>query len=146
MPNTTYLDQKLLAWVLGQTPYTVPATLYVGLSSTAPSQIQSGTPAWNFTEPAGNAYARVTVTNNATNWGPGTQPPTGYTIMNRLTLSYPQSSGPWLAGVNLAYFGLFDTLLGGNLLLFGPCSPVQTVATANITLSFAPGALTATIN
>jgi hypothetical protein len=147
MPNTTYFDQKIWGLAIGQVGYTIPPTFYVGLSSTPPSQVQAGTPVWNFNEPAGNAYARVAVPNDSVHWGPiGTQPPTGWTIQNKLIVTYLQSSGPWLAGANLAFFGLFDSLLAGNLLLFGGCSPAQAVGAANITLSFAASALTATIN
>jgi hypothetical protein len=147
MPFTNYLDQKLSSLFLGSTAYAIPANLYLGLSSTGPSQAQAGTPAWNFTEPAGNAYARVTVPNNSTNFGPiTTEPPAGYTIQNKLVITFLQASGAWLAGAPLSWFGLFDALTGGNLCLYGTCSPAQTVGSGNITLSFAAAALNITLN
>jgi hypothetical protein len=147
MPFTTYFDQRLISLAIGQTAYVIPASFYVGLSSTPPSQIQAGSPVWGFTEPAGNSYARVAVPNDGVHWGPVTvQPPTGYSLQNKLIVTYLQSSGPWAGGVNLPFFGVFDALTGGNLLFFGNCSPAQAVAAANVTLSFAAGALTTTIN
>jgi hypothetical protein len=147
MPYTNYLDQKLSQLFLGNTAYPIPANLYLGLSSTAPSQVQAGTPTWNFTEPAGNAYARVMVPNNATNFGPVTPAlSNGFAMKNLLVVTFLQASGPWLAGAPLSYFGLFDTLTAGNLCLYGTCSPAQTVGSGNITLSFAAGALNITLN
>jgi hypothetical protein len=147
MPFTTYFDQKLILWAIGQMAYTLPATFYVGLSSTPPSQIRQGTPAWDFSEPAGNNYARVAVPNDQAHWVPlGAQPPTGYSMTNKLAITYQQSSGAWIGGANLPFFGLWDALLGGNLLVFGNCQPAQAVGAGNITLSIAVNALTATIN
>lgn len=147
MPNTTYFDQKIWSQAIGQVGYTIPPTFYVGLSSTPPSQTKAGTPIWSFNEPGGNNYARVAVPNDNVHWGPlGAQPPTGYTITNKLAITYQQSSGPWIAGANLPFFGLWDALLGGNLLVFGNCQPAQAVGAGNITLSIAVNALTATLN
>lgn len=147
MPYTNYLDQKLSQLFLGNTAYTIPTNLYLGLSSTSPSQVQAGTPAWNFTEPAGNAYARVPVPNNSANFGPVTPAlSNGFAMKNLLVITFLQASGAWLAGVPLTYFGLFDALTGGNLCLFGACSPAQTVGSGNITLSFAAGSLNITLN
>jgi hypothetical protein len=47
----------------GSVAVAIPATYYVGLSTTTPTN--TGT---NVTEPAGGSYARVAVTNNATNF------------------------------------------------------------------------------
>lgn len=147
MPFTSYFDTKVLSLVIGQTSYVVPTNLFVALSSVPPSQTQAGSPPWNFNEPVGNSYARVQVPNNATNWGPAAaQPATGYAVTNKLSITYLQSSNPWLGGVPLPFFGLFDALTGGNLLVFGNCSPAQSVDAPNITLSIAAGALIATIN
>jgi hypothetical protein len=147
MPFTNYLDQKLINLFLGDVAYTIPTSLYLGLSSTGPSQIQTGTPAWGFTEPVGNAYARVALANNSVNFGPIVpEPSNGFTMQNLLVVTFLASSGPWLAGVPLTYFGLFDALTGGNLCIFGACSPPQAVGAGSITLSFAAGSLTATLN
>jgi hypothetical protein len=135
MPFTNYLDQKLAGLFLGNTAYGIPTNLYLGLSSTGPAQAQAGTPPWNFTEPSGNAYARVMVPNNSVNWGPITpEPAAGYAMKNLLV------------GASLSWFGLFDAVTAGNLCLYGTCSPAQTVDSGNITLSFAAGALNITLN
>ena len=148
MPFTNFTDQGLLELLLGDQAFTIPGTLYFALSSTAPSQVKGGAaPFWNFTEPSGNAYARVAVVNNATNFGPVTSEPTnGYTIQNNVVVTFPQSTGAWSSGSALGYFGLFDAATNGNLILYGTCSPAQSVGAANITISFAIGAMTATLN
>lgn len=60
--DTDYLENKLLDHVLGGGDYTRPATLYVALTTTQSADGSGGT------EPSGNGYARVAVTNNATNF------------------------------------------------------------------------------
>jgi hypothetical protein len=147
MPFTNFLDQRLLNSFLGKVTYTIPSDLYLGVSSTSPSQIQTGSPSWNFTEPVGNAYARVQMSNDSVNFGPIlSEPSNGYTIQNLLVVNFLASSGPWLAGAPLGYFGLFDTPTAGNLCIFGSCSPAQTVSVGNITLSLPVGSITATLN
>ena len=64
MPFTNYLDQRITQLLFSNTAYTIPATWYIALSTTTPSQ--GATP--NFTEPSGNGYARVAVTNNTWGW------------------------------------------------------------------------------
>jgi len=56
MPFTNYLDEAIVKNVFGDTPYTVPADMYVALSTTTPVQAEgtSGAP-WTFTEPGAQA-------------------------------------------------------------------------------------------
>lgn len=53
MPFTNFYDTAILQQALGSATFTVPATTYLGLSTTTPAQAKgsSGAP-WNFTEPA----------------------------------------------------------------------------------------------
>jgi hypothetical protein len=60
---SNYLENELLDHVFGAAAYSAPATLYVGLSTADPTDDDSG-----LAEPSGNGYARVAVTNNATNF------------------------------------------------------------------------------
>lgn len=138
MPLTNYADQKLVQLLFGDTAYTIPTTLYVGLSTTTPTQ--AGT---NFTEPSGGAYARVAVTNNTTNWVAATsQPATGYEQANGTTITFPTATASW---GTVTYFGIFDASTSGNLIAFGALTTSQTIASSD-TASFAVQSLTIEIN
>jgi len=223
MPFTNHLDKALVTEVFGDTAYTVPADMYVALSTTTPVQAEgsSGAP-WNFTEPgaqvqlttalvsgtayttldvspldaavasgdsilltsgsdtqtfvtsaaaavgatsltvtsasanfsypvgtlvqdttASAAYARVSVTNNTTNWvAASTQPATGYEVANGVAIDFPTATGAW---GTITYFGIFDAPGGGNLLGFGQLTASQSPASGD-TPSFAVQALTISNN
>ena len=144
MPFTNYLDQALVTEVFGAVAYTVPADVYVALSTTTPVQAEgTATPYWNFTEPSGSGYARVTVANNTTSWvAAGTQPSTGYEVDNGVAITFPSATGSW---GTVTYFGIFDAATAGNLLGFGALTTSQAIASGD-TPSFAVGALTITNN
>lgn len=59
---TDYLENKILDHVLGNSTYTPPSTVYIGL---AVSVSDDGTITG---EPSGGSYARIAVANNATNF------------------------------------------------------------------------------
>ena len=144
MPFTNYLDQALVPLLFGNVSYTIPATWYVALSTSTPSQVKgTSTPYWNFTEPATGGYARVGITNNSTNWTAiSSEPTNGYTIQNATAISFAPSTGSW---GTVTYFGVWDTLTGGNLCGFGILSASQNI-TSGVAASFAIGALTVTNN
>lgn len=100
-----YLELKVLDHLLGLTSYTPPATLYVALYTSAPSDGGGGT------EISGNGYARVAVTNNATNWPAAS----GGQKSNGTAITFSVATGSW--GTVVA-FGLFDASTGGNLLMW----------------------------
>src|SRR5215467_1853133 len=134
VPFTNYLDQALTKLLFSNTAYTIPATWYVALSTTTPTQGASP----NFTEPSGNAYARVAVTNNSTNWQPiSSQPASGYTMQNNTIVTFATATGTW---GTVTYFGVFDASSGGNLCGYGLLTASQAITTG-IAPSFAVGAL-----
>ena len=63
MAITNYTSNKILNYNFGSTSYTVPATIYIGLSSTALAFSGTG-----YTEPSGGNYSRVTEANNKVNF------------------------------------------------------------------------------
>jgi len=139
LPFTNYLDQQLTRLLFSNTTYTIPATWYFALSTTTP--VQGASP--NFTEPSGNGYARVAVTNNTTNFTPIASPPaSGYTMQNNQPVTFPSATGSW---GTITYFGLYDASTSGNLVGFGALTSSQAIS-AGITPSFAVGALTITNN
>jgi hypothetical protein len=139
MGFTTYTDDNIVNALYGGVALAVPATLYVGLSSTQPT-VAGG----NITEPiiGTNGYTRVAVTNNTTNF-----PTTSSDAKsNGTAITFPNSTGAWLSGVALGYFCIYDASSGGNLLAYAALNSPQAVAGSGSTISFAAGAMTITIN
>lgn len=87
-----------------------PATWYLGLSTTTPSNDGAG-----FTEPVAGAYARVAITNDATNF-PAAFDDGGVTKKhNGVKFTFPDPTGNW--GV-VTYFGFFTDPTGGTVQYF----------------------------
>lgn len=107
----------------------VPATYYVGLSTTLPTNTGG-----NITEPVGNGYARVAVANNAANFPAAA----GREKSNGTAITFPFATGPWGSP---AFFVLMDAATDGAMRGFGPLGSTQAIATGTRP-SFAPGALT----
>lgn len=63
-----------------------PATYDIALSTTLPTNTGA-----NVTEPSGNGYARVTVTNNDTNWPAAVS----RSKTNGTAIVFPQPTGSW---------------------------------------------------
>lgn len=63
MPFSDDYRDSILDYVFSKATFTIPATIYVGLSTADPTGDGSG-----ITEPTDAAYARVALTNNATNF------------------------------------------------------------------------------
>lgn len=135
MSFTNYLELKLLDLLFSDAAYTIPATLYVGLSTTAINNDGTG-----ITEPSGNAYARVAVTNNATNW-PAATGGNPASKSNGTAVTFPTATGSW--GTVVAFF-IADASTAGNVLAYGSLTVNQTITT-NDTASFAIGNLTITL-
>lgn len=114
-----------------------PQAIYIGLFSAAPTDAYTaGSP--NGTEPSGNGYARVQVTQANGSWaGPSGTPSS---TSNSGTVTFPASTGTW--GGTMGWFGIFDAATGGDLLLWNVLTQTQSVAGAGVTPSFAIGALT----
>lgn len=126
--KSNFLELELLDHVLGNAPYTAPATVYVALYTATPSDAGGGT------EVSGNAYARVPVTNNATNWPAAS----AGSKSNGTAITFPQAT-PSGWGV-VTQFGIFDASTSGNLLYWGDLTASKTVDPLD-TVSFAIGAL-----
>jgi hypothetical protein len=72
-------------------------------------------------EPSGNGYARVAVTNNATEWPAASS--REKTHANNIIWA-AASGGPW---GTLTHVGVFDALSGGNVRIYGPLDVPRTV-------------------
>lgn len=129
---TDYLENRTLDHFFGGVASTPPATLYVGLSTSTITDAGG-----NITEPSGNGYARVAVTNNATNFPAAS----GGAKSNGTAITFPQASGSW--GTVIDFF-IADASSGGNILGYGTLT-VSKAVTSGDTLSFAIGELDITL-
>ena len=115
MPGKSdYAEGAMLQqWLGAASGFVVPANVYVGLYSAAPSDAGGGT------ELTGSGYARVAVPNNSANWVESSGK-----IQNANQIVYAAATANWLAAVAV---GLFDALTGGNMLFFVPLTPSVTI-------------------
>lgn len=127
MSKSNYLENAVLNHILGGGDYARPATVYVALFTSAPTDAGGGT------EVAGGSYARAAVTNNATNFPAAA----GGVKSNGTALAYAQATAGW--GTVVA-FGVFDALSGGNLLYWAALTTPKTVQNGD-TPSWSIGAL-----
>lgn len=110
-----------------------PATWYLGLSTTTPNADGS-----NFTEPSGGSYARVAITNNATNF-PAASSTSGVTSKsNGAKFTFPNPTGLWGA---ITYYGLFTASSGGSPQYFNALDTPVTVQNGNTPVEFDVGNL-----
>lgn len=123
------LEQAVLDHVLNDGTYTPPANWFVALSTTTPTEAGG-----NFTEPSGNAYARVSTA--AADWAAasGTAPAVKD---NANAITFPTASGSWGTAT---HFGLFTASSGGTVQIWGALDTSKSVGSGD-TASFAVGAL-----
>jgi hypothetical protein len=111
---SNYLENALINATLRNTSYTSPATVYVALYTTDPTDADTGT------EVSGNGYARQSVTFGA---------PSNGASVNSGAVEFPQATGSW---GTVAYIGLRDASSGGNLLYHSPLDASKTIATGDV--------------
>jgi len=117
-----YLENKVLDHVLGTTSYTMPATVYIGLSTASFNDDNSGT------ELSGGSYARQSIAFDAAASG---------TTDNTSAVDFPTATASW---GTVSHYGLFDASSGGNLLIHGAFTASKAVASGDI-LRIAAGEL-----
>ena len=91
---TDTVEQALLNHFLTDPAYTPPATMYIGLSTTTPTEAGG-----NFTEETVGVGGYARVSTAAADWSAasGTAPAVKTTTA---TKTFPTASADWLAGVN----------------------------------------------
>ena len=128
-------ENKILDHVFGKALYnatlgtggTYPdVTIYVGLSTAAPSDDGSG-----LAEPVGNAYARVQTA--AADWNAATDG----ALDNANDITFPEATGSW---GTLTHFVLFDAATGGNMLAHGALTASKAISSGDVA-KFAAGNL-----
>lgn len=124
---SNFLENALVNAVLRNTAYSSPSIVYVGLFTSDPTDAGSGT------EVAGNGYARRSATFATPSNGVST---------TSATIEFPQATGSW---GTVAFFGIYDALTGGNLLIHGALTTSKTIdngdvfriTSGNLTVTFA---------
>ena len=124
-----YLEGKILDHLF-ITAFTRPATVYAALYTAAPSDAGGGT------EVAGNAYARVALTNDGTTWTR-----TGDTITNAIAITFPAPT-PSSWGT-VTHWALLDAATSGNLLIWAPLTSAR-LTSVGAALAFSIGDLSIT--
>ena len=123
---SNYLENALINGTLRATNYTAPATVYVGLFTTDPTDAGSGT------EVSGNGYARKSATFAAPSNGAST---------TDADIQFDQATGDW---GTVTHFAIFDALTTGNMLYHGALTTSKTIETGDV-FKIATGGLTVTL-
>ena len=111
---SNYLENALINGTIRGTTYTAPASVYVGLYTTDPTDANTGT------EVSGGSYARVVATFAA--------PADGLSASNA-DITFPQATANW--GI-VGWVGILDASTGGNLLYHTVLDAAKTIETGDI--------------
>lgn len=126
--NTSEVD--VLNGLLGASNNgTWPDPVFIALSTTAPNEDGTG-----FTEPVGNGYARVSVSNDGAGWGAAVSGDPSYKP-NAATIAFPAATGSW---GTITHAGIYTLTSGGVLLNFFTLDVAKPIDNGD-TLSFAAG-------
>lgn len=109
-----YLENEILDHILGTGAYTMPTTVYVGLSTGSFGDDNSGT------ELSGSGYARQSISFGAAASG---------TASNDAAVEFPAATGSW---GTVSHFGIYDAASSGNLLIHGALTASKVIATGDI--------------
>lgn len=120
MASSHYLANGLLDLVLGATPFTSPATVYGGRLTQAPSRDGTGV-----VEPSVGGYARIAVTNNATNF------PAAALGTKAIAVEHAGAAATLSQGTH-THFAWFDASTAGNLLSFVALPTPEAIAIADV--------------
>lgn len=133
-----FLETTLQKLILGATAYTAPGTVALALSTAAYSDAATGA---SMTEvPNSAAYARVSQTNNTTNF---VAPSANTATTNATAFTFPTATGSW--GTILSAYLCDSATFGAGNVLFGADITSKTVGNGD-TVSVAVGALSLIID
>jgi hypothetical protein len=111
---SNYLENALINAVLRNTTYTSPATVYVSLYTSDPTDADTGT------EVSGGSYARTAVTMGAPSNGVST---------NSADVTFPTATASW---GTVSHIGIHDASTAGNLLFHTPLDTSKTIDSGDI--------------
>jgi hypothetical protein len=127
---SNYLEEKIVEHFLRNSAVASPATVYLALFTSDPTETGSGT------EASYVNYARQPAAWTALDGNGQTK--------NTTTVTFP-ANGNASASVVVTHAALFDAATGGNMLLHGALASSKTLQVGDV-LSFAPNALTLTLD
>lgn len=130
--KSQYIENALLNWLKGTTFPTAPATVYVALFTTAPTN-DAGASA---VEVTGGSYARASITTTTGFSAISGAPAAAAQISNGGTVTFATPTANW--GTIVAV-GIYDALTVGNLLYWN--SVASQVVNSGVVTSFAASAL-----
>lgn len=107
--KSNYLENAMINAVLRNTTYTSPATVYLALYTTDPTEADTGT------EVSGGSYARQSVAFSA---------PSDGATSNSGDITFPTATANW---GTITHVGLRDASSGGNLLYYAALAASKTV-------------------
>ena len=113
---SNYLENALINAVLRNTTYTSPATVYVSLYTSDPTDADSGTEV----STSGTGYARTAVTFGAPSNGVST---------NSADVTFPTATASW---GTVSHIGIHDASTSGNLLFHTPLDTSKTIDSGDI--------------
>ena len=131
------LEKKLLNHILGGGDYSRPATVYIGLWTSALNDASTGSTA---NEVSGGSYVRKSVTNNSTNWPAASG--TTATKSNGTAITFAQATASW---GTVTHFAILDASTAGNILGWGTLTVSKAIGNGD-TASFAIGDLDVTLD
>ena len=111
---SNFLENALINATLRATTYTSPATVYVSLYTSDPTDADTGT------EVSGGSYARTAVTMGAPSNGVST---------NSADVTFPTATAGW---GTVTHIGIHDASTSGNLLFHTPLDTSKTIDTGDI--------------
>lgn len=136
--KSDYLEAAILNFLLGGVALTSPGTLYICLSTAAYSDAATGS-SMSEVSTSSTGYARVAMTNNATNWPAATgSSPTQK--QNGTAITFPAASASW---GTVTSFYIVDAASGGNVLYGGDLATAKAIASGD-TATFAVNSITVT--
>ena len=109
-----YAELKVLDHTLGTTAWSMPATVYLGLSVASMGDDASGT------ELSGSGYARQSISFASASSG---------SASTDATVTSPTATGSW---GSVGYWSLWDASSGGNMLMHGAFTTAKTVGNGDI--------------
>ena len=123
---SNYLENALINATLRNTTYTSPATVYVGLFTSDPTDAGTGT------ECTGASYARKSMAFGAPSNGAST---------NSSDVEFDQATDSW---GTITHFGILDAITSGNLLYHGALTSSKVIEDGDV-FKFASAAVSVTL-
>jgi hypothetical protein len=123
---SNYLENALINATLRNTAYSSPATVYVGLFTTDPTDAGTGT------EVTGGSYTRKAITFGA---------PSNGVSVNSVAVEFDQATANW---GTVTHFGILDASTSGNLLYHGALTASKVIDDGDV-FKFAISAVSVTL-